>query len=88
MNVDWWPRRKLSGLPPLAALAIFELGEFSHTVANCRPRQAQLIKLLQIEPKYRAGAEPVAQSQRRIGLVARFKMLTRVNRGTHDFVSE
>jgi hypothetical protein len=48
-------------------LAFRELGKPFHTVANSFARQAQLIKLLQIEPKFRAGAEPVAEPQRRIG---------------------
>jgi hypothetical protein len=54
---------------------MFDVGDYQHlrrvlcfnTVANFLARQAQLIKLLQIEPKFRAGAEPVAEPQRRIG---------------------
>jgi hypothetical protein len=59
--------RQLRGSPRLDALAFRELGEPFHAVANFFSRQAQLIKLLQIEPKFRAGAEPVAEPQRRIG---------------------
>ena len=61
------PLQELRGSPGLDALAFRELGKPFHTVANFFARQAQLIKLLQIEPKFRAGAEPVAEPQRRIG---------------------
>ena len=57
----------LRNSPNLDAPAFGELGKFLHTVANFFTRQAQLIKLLKIEPKLWAGAEPVAEPQRRVG---------------------
>jgi hypothetical protein len=57
----------LCGSPRLAAPAFGELGKFLHTVANFFSRQAQLIKLLKIKPKFWAGAEPVAEPQRGVG---------------------
>ena len=53
------PLHKLRGSPRFGALAFRKLGKFVYTVANFFARQAQLIKLFQIEPKFRAGAEPV-----------------------------
>src|ERR1700676_5236714 len=49
------------------ALAIGEPGKPIHTVADLLARQAQLVELLQIEPEFRAGAEPMAEPQRRVG---------------------
>ena len=63
----WPPLQELRGSPGLVALAFRELGKPFHTVANFFARQAQLIQLLQIEPKFRTSAEPVAEPQRRIG---------------------
>ena len=57
----------LGGSPRLDALALRELGKSFHAAANFLARQAQLIKLLQVEPKLWARAEPVAEPQRRIG---------------------
>ena len=57
----------LRGASCLDALAFREFGKLIHTVANFLARQAQLIKLLQIEPKLRARAKPVAKSQCCIG---------------------
>jgi len=61
-----WALPQLGRSPRLAALAPRELGKPFHTVANFCARQAQLIKLLQIEPKLRAGTKPVAEPQRRV----------------------
>ena len=52
----------LRGASCLDALAFREFGKLIHTVANFFARQAQLIKFLQIEPKFWAGAKPVAES--------------------------
>src|SRR5215469_8109600 len=60
-------QNKLRGSSCFDTLAFRELGKLFHTGANFFARQAQLIKLLQIEPKFWAGAKPVAKSQRRIG---------------------
>ncbi len=57
----------LGGSPRLAALSFSDFGKFLHTIANFFTRQAQLIKLLQIEPKFRTGAEPMPEPQRGIG---------------------
>jgi hypothetical protein len=61
------PLQELRGSPGFAALAFRELGKPFHTVADFFARQAQLIQHLQIEPKFRTGAESVAEPRRRIG---------------------
>jgi hypothetical protein len=57
----------LRSTPGLGALAFHEPGQSFYTVANFFARQAQLIKFLQIEPKFGAGTKPVAKPQRGIG---------------------
>ena len=57
----------LSGPLRFDAPLFCEFGESFNTVANFFSRQAQFIKLLKIEPKFRAGAKPVSEPQRGIG---------------------
>ena len=48
-------------------LAVSKAGELLHALADLLPRQPQLVKRLKVEPKFRAGAEPVTETKRRIG---------------------
>ncbi len=45
-------------------LASREPGKLLHAFSNFRPRHAQLIELLQVQPKFWADAKPVAKTQR------------------------
>jgi len=47
-------------------LASREPGKLLHAFSNFRPRHAQLIELLQVQPKFWADAKPVAKTQRRV----------------------
>jgi hypothetical protein len=44
-----------------------EPGKLRHLVTDLFARQPQLVEGLKVEPEFRAGAKPVAESQRRIG---------------------
>jgi hypothetical protein len=57
----------LSGPLCLDALLFCEFRESLNAVANFCTSQAQFIKLLKIEPKFRAGSEPMSEPQRGIG---------------------
>ena len=47
-------------------LASREPGKLLHTFSNFRPRQTQLMELLEVQPKLPADAKPVAKTQRRV----------------------
>ena len=47
-------------------LAPREPGKLLHAFSNLLARQTQLIELLQVQPKLRADAKPVAKTQRRV----------------------
>jgi hypothetical protein len=57
----------LSGPLRFDAPLFCQFGKSFNTVANFFARQAQFIKLLKIEPKFRAGAKPVSEPQRGVG---------------------
>src|SRR5262245_53750392 len=50
--------------PDAFAFSVAQLRQLSQLVADLPLRKAQLIKLLQVEPVFPAGAEPVAKSER------------------------
>jgi hypothetical protein len=48
-------------------LAIGQPGQFFHPIADFPAGMAQLVERLQVEPEFRAGAEPMAETQRGVG---------------------
>jgi len=61
-------------------LASREPGKLLHAFSNFLPRQTQLLELLEVQPKLRADAKPVAKTQR--GVILRWPLMIAVTRLT------